>query len=358
VEFGVADGKILFGRSAIKGCTDVAPRAIVDARRTGEPFHNIFDFCERVDPAVCSRSKIEILIKAGALDSMGVRRAQLLAVLERAVQSGSAIAADRRSGQKSLFDSLTEDEPTDRTEVPLPDVPELDQREMVLMEKEVLGFYLSSHPLADYRATLSTYCSHTTATVSQIRDRAEVTLGGMLSSIKHSRTRRGGKYVNFDLEDMDGSIRCILWPEAFQRLEQLVQPEAILLVQGTIDRRGGDEANLIAGDLIPLEELASRYTRGVMVKISEEAHGEEVLPKLHEILRGYPGDCQLKLYMVLSDGTGVHLTSQRIRVDVNAQMRSRVDELLGPGHFKLLTASPQPNRTRYNEPRRAPAQVS
>ena len=216
VDFTVADGKIYFGLSAVKSCGGSAAESIVAARKLDGRFRSLFDFCERVDPQSCSRSTSETLIKAGAMDSFRALRSQLLGVLDRALQSGASAAADRRSGQKSLFDAMSSDEPVEANEVPLPDIPELDERERLLMEKEVLGFYLSSHPLAEHQQNLLSYCSHTTSNVTQLRDRAEVTLGGMLSAIKHARTRRGEKYANFDLEDMHGSIRCIVWPDRFE----------------------------------------------------------------------------------------------------------------------------------------------
>jgi len=346
-DFTVAEGKILFGLSAIKGCGDAAVEAIGVSRRKDGPFRSLFDLCERIDPQVCSRSTIETLIKAGALDSLRARRSQLLSVLDRAIQSGAAAAADRRSGQKSLFDGLGEDDEVDQAaDVDLPNVPELDERERLLMEKEVLGFYLSSHPLAEHEKTFSTYCSNTTADVPNLRDRAEVTLGGMLSAIKFShvrKTRPGSnvtKYANFDLEDMAGTIRCIIWPDEFVVHGHLVQPDAILVARGTVDRRGGgDEANLIVSELIPLGGLASRYTRGVIVRVNEQKHGQDVLPQLHEILRGYPGSCELQVLLCLANGSRVSVRSDRIRVDVTPEMRRRVDDLLGPGNFKLLTAA-------------------
>ena len=227
--------------------------------------------------------------------------------------------------------------------VTLPDVPEWEERERLILEKEVLGFYLSSHPLAEHEQTLSSYCSHATNEISQVRDRGEVTLGGMLSAIKHARTRKGDKYTNFDLEDMGGAIRCIVWPKQFEEFGDLVQPDAILFVRGTIDRRGGDEANLIVEELIPLDQLASRFTRGIMVRIKENGRTDDVLAKLREILRAYPGDGQVQLYLTLDEGTGVVLQSQKLRVELQTEMRSRVDELLGPGNLKLLTNGSRSN---------------
>jgi len=344
-DFAVAEGTILFGLSAVKGCGGAAAEAICEARRAGGPFRDLFDFCERVEASACNRSTIETLVKAGAFDSFGARRSQLMAVIDRAMQSGAAAAADRRSGQKSLFGEMEKDD-AQSTAVTLPDVAELDERERLLMEKEVLGFYLSSHPLAEHEKTLSTYCSHTTADVSTLRDRTGVTLGGMLSAVKFShvrKTRAGStatKYANFDLEDINGSIRCIVWPDDFVKFGHLVQGDAILVARGTIDRRGGgDEANLIVNELIPLEQLASRYTRGVIVRVDEAHHDEDALPKLREIVRGYPGNCELQMLLCLADGNRVLLKSDHVKVELNPEMRTRVDDLLGQGNFKLLTAS-------------------
>lgn len=345
--FAVRDGKILFGLAAIKGCGGTASEAIVSARKRGGAFRDVFDFCERVDPSACGRSPIETLIKAGALDSLGGRRSQLLSVIEKAMQSGASALADRRSGQKSLFGGLG-DEEQKSAPVRLPEIPEMPDRERLLAEKEVLGFYLSSHPLAEYEQTFRTFCTHTTSDIPQLADRAEVYLGGMLSSIKMAHTKNGRpgaptKYANFDFEDVDGSIRSILWPDDFATYGHLVQPDAILVARGVIDRRGGsDEANLIVNELIPLEELGTRYTTGIVLRIDEAAGGERQLAQVREIVRGYPGNCELQLLLCLNDGTRVHLKSQRVRAEVSTELRSRLEEALGPGHTRLITARPRP----------------
>ncbi|MFO0915560.1 MAG: DNA polymerase III subunit alpha [Pirellulales bacterium] len=358
VDFTVNEGKIHFGLSAIKGCGGSAAIAVVQARQQGGPFKSVFDFCERVDQQSCNRAAIETLIKAGAFDAFGAKRAQLMAVLERALQSGAAALADRRSGQRSLFESLDED-PAEPATIQLPDIPEWDDRELLKFEKEVLGFYRSSHPLAQHQATLSTYCSHTTGNIGDIPDRGEVMLGGMLSAIKlaHVRQARPGstatKYANFDLEDVDGTIRCILWPKEFEEFGELVRAEAIVVLRGVVDRRGGgDEANLIVNEIIPLDQLGARYTRGMIVRVKQSAHGDQELRMLREIVRGYPGQCELQLLMCLDNGSRVLLSANQLRVEVNPEMRARIDDLLGPGNIRLITdrgtgkSSPKPNGAR------------
>jgi len=341
VDFSVRDGKIYFALSAIKGCGGAAGEAIVAARKKRGPFKDLFDFCERVDVTQCNKSAIETLIKAGAMDSFGARRAQLAAAIERALQSGQSALKDRRSGQKSLFGDVQEER--ESPVVSLPDIPEYPEKERLLLEKEVLGFYLSSHPLAEYAAQLSQFCTSTTADIPNIPERGEVTLGGMLSAIKtaHTKKPRPGatatKYANFDLEDTAGAIRCIIWPEEYAKYERFIQPEAVLLVRGAIDRRGGDEANLIVNEVIPLNELEERLTSGLIICL-DEAHGDTgTLKTIHEIIRGYPGQRELHFHLSLSDGSRVHLKSHRLRVDVTPELRSRMDDLLGPGHIRLLT---------------------
>ncbi len=354
-EFAVADGKILFGLAAIKGCGHAAAEAIQAAREDGGPFRSLFDLCERVDPGVVNRSTLETLIKAGAFDSLPdrPRRAQLFQAVERALQGGAAKAADRRSGQLGLFDAR-EDEEDEPATSNLPDVPEWDERDKLTKEKEVLGFYLSSHPLAEYQSTLSTFCSHTTTEAAALKHRTEVMLGGMLSAVKFSHTKnsRPGsptRYAMFDLEDMDGAMRCILWPDQFLQYGELVEPDAVLVALGTIDKRGGgDEANMIVNELIPLDDLKSRFTRGIVIRVSEQAHGEESLEKLYQILRGYPGPCEVQLAMFLADGTRVLMGSERLRVAIDDQMRSRVEDLLGKGNLRLLPTPPRPGNGRTN----------
>jgi len=343
-DFTVADGKIFFGLGAIKGCGVAAAEAMVADRLVRGPFRSLFDVCERLDPGTVNRTAIEALVKAGAFDAFGARRAQLFQVIDRALGAGVAAAADRRCGQKALFGD-EEDEQQSPASVGLPDVPEWDHRDSLAKEKEVLGFYRSSHPLAEYQATLATYCSHTTGQAAKLSHRSEVMLGGMISAVKlaHTKNPRPGsptRYAMFDLEDLEGSMRCILWPEPFQHFGEMVKPDAIVAVLGAIDKRGGgDEANLIVNELIPLEDLPRRFTRGISLRLLEDAHGTAGVEQLYEILRGYPGSCSLQLMICLADGTKVKCPCEKIRVEINPEMRRRVEELLGPENVHLLAAT-------------------
>ncbi|MGD0383529.1 MAG: DNA polymerase III subunit alpha [Thermoguttaceae bacterium] len=344
VDFSVAEGKIRFGLSAIKGCGGAASLAIVQERKARGAFRSIFDFCERLDPGAVNRTAIESLVKAGAFDTLGARRSQVFAAVDRALQSGVAAAADRRSGQRGLFDEA--DEPAETDATLLPELPDWDEKEKLAREKEVLGFYLTSHPLSEHLGTLSSYCSHTTEAAAKLEHRTEVMLGGLVSAIavKHSKRADPGRptrYAMFDLEDTEGLIRCICWPEQFAMYEEMIKPDAIVVARGAVDKRpGSEEVNLIVNEIIPLADLSARYTRGVLIRVSEEQHGPEKLQKLHEILRGYPGKAELQLMICLADGSKVSCKCSDLSLTINAEMRTRVDELLGQGNFRLITAAP------------------
>jgi DNA polymerase-3 subunit alpha len=355
-DFRVADGRIHFGLSAIKGCGGGAADAIVAARTEGGPFTSIFDFCERIDPSLCNRSTIESLIKAGAFDALGGHRAACMAVLDRALQSGAAAAADRRSGQKGLFgDDEEEDAATGSTS--LPDMPPWSEKEQLTQEKEVLGYYLSSHPLAEFEARLRMPGVDSSKSLPGKAHRDEILMGGMLAAIKFSHTKnpRPGsvhtKYAMWDLEDLDGITRCILWPEQFAEYGQLVQADAILGLRGKIDRRpGAEETNVIVDELLPLADLTERLTSGLIVRIDEQQHGERGLEQLREIMRGYPGTKSLRLRLDLASGDRVFLDSGR-KIDITTELRERIDALLGPGCVSIQAAPPKLRSGGNNERR-------
>jgi len=339
--FTVAGGKILFGLGAIKGCGVAAAESIVAGRLAKGPFRSLFDFCERLDPGTVNRTAIEALTKAGAFDALGARRSQWFQVIDRAMQSGTAAAADRRSGQRGLFDGGEDAAPASAS---LPDVPEWEERDKLAREKEVLGYYISSHPLEQHQQALTDYCSHTTVEAGGLKHRTPVMLGGMLSAIKlvHTKNPQPGKpskYAMFDLEDMKGTMRCILWPEAFVQHGELVKPDTVLAVLGSIDKRpGSEEANLIVNELVPLEDLPSRFTRAIKVSLSEQTHGTKGVEQLYEFLRGYPGPCRLELVICLADGVQVQCRCDRLRVQINDEMRRRVEELVGAENVRLVAA--------------------
>jgi len=361
-DFKVAKGKIYFGLSAIKSCGSGAAEGIANERNRGGDYSSLFGFCERSDSKKCNRAAIEALIKAGAFDTLGGHRAQFMAVLDRAMQSGVSAAKDRRSGQKGLFEAFDDEEEEQSATLDLPNVPPFEEKEILKMEREVLGFYQSSHPLAEFETTIRTYCTHSSQSMAKLKHRDEVVLGGMLSAIKmsHTKNSRAGtvhtKYAMWDLEDFDGIMRCILWPEQFAEVGHLVQSEAILGVVGKVDRRpGAEEVNLIVDKLLPMEEMSKQFSSGMVIRVQEDKHGERALQQLREIVRGYPGKKRLRLRLDLASGAQVWVESANQGVEPNSELNDRIDQLLGEGNRLIERAAPKPSEPSRRDYGRAKA---
>ena len=266
-----------------------------------------------------------------------------------AVQAGLAIQEDKKSGQTSLFGDF-DDASESADEVAAAAVPAIDEwpdREKLVNEKEVLGYYIDSHPLAEFDDKLASFRTKTIDQLGDLKDRDEVTLGGMISSIKLANTKnpkpgQPSKYANFDLEDMGGAIRCILWPRGFVDHGDHVQPDAVVVAKGKIDRRGGgDEANLIIDELIPYEGLTAKYTHGLRIRLDGAHDNQNTVKQLREILRGYPGKQDLRFSVDLGGGDVVYLKPETSKINVNDDLRKRIDDCLGTGRYKLLMSRPK-----------------
>jgi DNA polymerase-3 subunit alpha len=364
-DFTVAEGRILFGLSAIKGCGGQASAAIDAERKKAGPYRDLDDFCGRLDSSVVNKTAVESLAKAGALDSlcpdrsMGAKRAALLAGIEKALAAGASRAADRKSGQKNLFDAFDEAPAVATPTAPppgLPEVPPLSDKEMRSYEKEVLGYYVHSHPLAEYADLLGAICTHGTADLAAVPPKGEVVIGGMVAAIKLSNTKqpRPGsthtRYGMFDLEDMDGIVRSICWPEDYARCGEAIQADAVILVVGSIDRRAGsEETNLIVNEIVPLADAWQKPVKHVTLRFAEPGHDATTLDRLAEILRRHPGSVPLRLVLDLADGRRVLMEADRHAVAWTPQFQAEVSGLLGPGSIRAGISIPRTGSSRSRD---------
>jgi DNA polymerase-3 subunit alpha len=360
VEFSVVGEAISFGLGAIKGVGETAVGAIVEERTKHGPFRDIFDFTERLDPKVLTRGMLEILIKAGALDSLSPNRtapnrAQLMEAVERAVSAANSRQRDKALGQKNLFES---DEPADSDEpafVPtLPDVPDWTRSQKLAYEKEVFGFFLTSHPITEAGERVTRYATHTAKQLADCDDGAEVMLGGMVGAIKKAATKKPSRnghtrYVNFDFEDETGIVRCIMWPEEFARQGELVVPEAVLYLRGKVDRRGR-EPNVIVNKLLTLDEADKEFTKQVAIRFQRGLHAEAELVRVREILDRYPGETDV---IVVVDSADPHnpqtrlryqlAPPQKLRVTCSTGLRRELIAVLGEENLSFVASSVKKN---------------
>ena len=335
------DRKITFGLGAVKGVGENVVQAIVAEREANGPFNSIFDLTERVDPKVLNKSALEILIKAGALDQLGGNRAQHIAVVERAVQSAATLHRDRARGQKNLFGGDDEDAGDEPISVSLPDYPDWSNTQKLAAEKEVLGFYLTSHPLTQHAGRMRKFATHSTTDLKDMQEgeRTEVLLSGMISSIKRATTKKGGKYANFDFEDDAGGVRCIIWPEQFTKYGEMVKPEAICFVQGKVEVRGS-EPNLIVDRLLTVDEAEREFTQHIVIQFRRGLHTKDDMLRVRNTLTSHPGRTQVILALDSANEAEPtkrfrYIMPTPTRVNCDRNFQTALGDVLGDGYVHL-----------------------
>jgi DNA polymerase-3 subunit alpha len=342
VVFTVQDGKILFGLTAIKGVGRGAAAEIVRAREAMGPFRDLFDFCERLDVKAVPRTAIERLIKAGAMDCFGARRRQLMEALGAALQAASELQQDRRRGQGNLFGDAAAPTEDGRSAVPLPDVPEWSATEKLRHEKEALDFYFSSHPLAHHAEDLK-LASYRVEHIANLAVNQEVLIGGMLTGIRYQNTKkaRNGntRYMRCRLEDLTGSVECVMWPDDFARCKDEVQEDRPCFVKGAVERNR-DEPSLVLTRVLSIEqgrkELA-RNARSLYVQLLLAEHSPDVVNRIAPVLQETRGHCPVLLDIFDAAGNKVRLRAgSDFSVNPVSVNLARLEEILGKGRVRLV----------------------
>ena len=256
-KFSVEDGAIRFGLVGVKNLGQGAIRAIVEERERGGPYRDVFDLCERVSALAVNKKCVESLIRAGALDELPGNRAQKLCVYERALDASARRQKTAVRGQLSLFDM---DEEIAAAPPPLPDVPEFERRELLRMEKEVAGVYLSGHPLDEYEAELSALSVNARVLRALSEepgggmswDHRAVEMGGIVAERKLKATKSGDMMAFLQLEDMYGATEVLVFPRVYERLSALLAQDAALLLRGRLSVREEEEPKLLLEEARPL----------------------------------------------------------------------------------------------------------
>ena len=306
VEFTVAGTNILFGLTAIKGVGRGAAEQIVRARQDQGPYKDLFDFCERVDLKLVNRAAIEKLIKAGAFDCWGARRAQLMHVVPGALQAAGEVQQDRRHGQRNFLDVLAANGGApDAGATGLPDVPEWPTSEKLKNEKEALDFYFSSHPLAQHEHDLRQFSTHTVAQIGNLGPNQEVIIGGMLTQVRLLNTKKArngnSRYVRCKLEDFTGTVECVMWPDDFLRHKDDVAEDRICFVKAAVERTR-DEPGLILSRILTTDQARRELTRGLVLGLVVGVHEPEQIDAVARVLQRTPGPCPV--YLDVRDGAG------------------------------------------------------
>ncbi len=298
VDFAVVEGKIRFGLNAVKNVGGPAAAAIVRAREEGEPFATLWEFTERVDPQVVNKRGLESLVKAGALDSTGAPRKGMLAVLEQALNLGGQHQADRLAGQGSIFDLGPVEEARPKHHAPIPP-GEFEKNELLLLEKEALGLYVSEHPLSAIRDQLRRKCDCGLSELERRRDGEVVTVGGIVGQLKQLTTKKGEPMVFMRLDDVTGGVEVVVFNSVYAAARHLLVPDRVLVLKGRVDHKEG-ETKLIALEMAEFETAPER--RQVRLKLDARKAPAGLIRDLANVVRDFPGEAPVLIDMVTSAG--------------------------------------------------------
>jgi DNA polymerase III subunit alpha len=326
-DFAVVEGKIRFGLNAVKNVGEAAADAIVRARGEGGTFTSLWEFTERADPQVVNKRALESLVKCGALDSTGSTRMGMLAVLDSALGLGQKHAADRLAGQASIFGGFGEVESAEEKHHPPISVGEFDDRELLRLEKETLGLYVSEHPLEQARAELRRKTDCALADVERRRDGEIVTVGGIVSALKHLTTKRGEPMVFATLDDPTGSAEVVVFNSTYASAREYLEPDRVLVVKGRVDHKQAGETKLVAMEVRPFESVAVRSE--IRLRIDARQAPAGLIRELASLVRDFPGDAPVYVSLETSLGERTLALGPDYRVKPEADFFAEARALLG-----------------------------
>ncbi|MGH9470536.1 MAG: DNA polymerase III subunit alpha [Terriglobia bacterium] len=286
--FTPAGESIRFGLTAIKNVGAAAIDSVIEARKTLGRFDSLFQFCEHVDLRLLNRRVIESLIKAGAMDSLGGHRAQLCAALDRAMEAGQNHQRHSAAGQAGLFGSAAGTAPA--KDIALPAAPEWTQAQQLAGEKEVLGFYVTGHPLEKYRASLPALLVQEASSLEEAPHESPVSVAGILTSVRIRPSKKGDLWASAVLEDLSGTAELLVFPQALQQVKDLLRQDAAVLVRGRARQEEGGKAKVVVNEVQSLEAAAAKVKPEVLIRLNLRESGAELLDGLESLLSSHPGD--------------------------------------------------------------------
>ncbi len=326
INFTVAGSKIRFGLAAVKNVGKGAIESIIAVRSEQGSFTSLRDFCEKVDLRVVNKRVVESLVKCGAFDSTGYHRSQLLAVLDKTLEEVQQAIKGRETGQVSFFDLV--DEPGEFVQIrdTLPTMDEFPNHILLNMEKEMLGLYISGHPLDHFRHEQRIIAKQSTAELCECSEKDTVKICGLVTSIKLITTKSGDPMVFFTLEDFEGSVEVIVFPKTYAKCSRFLQADRIVIVSGRLNLND-ETVKVICDDLCPLSP------RKVNIRIQEKQKAGMTLHHLKRILMAHRGFVPVYLYY-MPEGKVV-LTDQSFWVEESEDLLEEIQALLGENSVKI-----------------------
>ncbi len=328
-DFSVIDDRIRFGLAAVKNVGGAALDSIIEDREKDGKYTSLSDFCNRVDSRRVNSRVIESLIKSGSFDSLGQKRSQLIAVLDKAMDQAKAVQRDKQSGQMSLFAVAPDENKSKVTTISMPDIPEWEERERLAFEKETVGFYITGHPLDNVINEIRTVVDSDIHNLENWGEEQPVRIGGLIRSCKQHKSKKGDPMAFLTVEDVLETVEVIVFPDAYSQCYQLLSSPDPIIIQGTVqkDERG---AKIIADSVYTLQDAREKFTELVKVRLDSDKVTRKKLEAVKKIFYQFHGECPLLLTLHFTGHGEVDIDVVKdLRIRPCRELTENIEEILG-----------------------------
>jgi DNA polymerase-3 subunit alpha len=337
--FNVDNDCIRFGLAAIKGVGEAAIESIVENREKEGEYTSLYNFCERVNLSKANKKVLEALIKCGALDATGDKRAQMMAVLEDALDHGSRIQKEKADAQLDLFaDSgvgicLPSNIPR------MPDMDEWEGKVLLELEKEALGFYITGHPMDDYADIIGKFASVNTVTLQDVEDEKMIRIGGNLKVQKIHKTKKGDLMAFCNLEDQYSTVELVVFPNLYARTHTFLSQEQVVIVEAEVQKKE-NTVKLLGEAIVPATQAETLWAAGIVMQVDAQQHKPDVFDQLKPVIERYPGNCVSLFNIHINAGHPDVMVklSDEYKSDACPGFFQEIETILGPGTIETRCA--------------------
>jgi DNA polymerase-3 subunit alpha len=334
VYFNVIDNSVIFGMCAIKNVGVGAVEEISSTREElGRDFKSIFDLCANIDTRIVNKRALEGLVQAGAFDNFAGSRARHFSAIETALSFGSKAQSAKNSHVDSLFGDVEED--LEIIEPPLPEVEDWSDTTLMAKEREVLGFYLSHHPLDKFEAEYNSFASVKLGQPETFRFGDKVNAVGVVTQVRTKIDKSNKQMAFFKIDDFSGSCECLMFSKIYVDYGQYLTEESTVLVNGTLES-SGDAIKLHADEVMPLEEAKFNLTKKLIIYADPEKHDSDSIVKLKSLLENYSG--QIPVYLCYSDNGSYRNFFLDYKVKITPELIADLEAVLGDKCIRYLTS--------------------
>jgi len=331
---------IRFGLAAVKNVGGNAIESIVAGRkRLGRNFKSFYEFCEEVDLRLLNKRVLESLIKSGAMDGFG-RRAQLMQALDAAIEQAQKAQRDAESGQHGLF-GVFADETAQQASDALPNTPDWDEHTRLAAEKEILGFFITGHPMEKYKEKLADLNALSTEDIAGMKKSTakdeNITTAGLISGLRVAKSRRGELWAQAALEDMSGKVELLIFPEAYRKLAERVKLEVPVLIRGGVRIEEGAAPKITANEIIALDEARVPLPKALRIRIPLGSASDSTVDELYALFNERKGDAKVLFDVEREGDFMVVMEAEGYNVMPDRSFRGRVEALCGRGSVRVIS---------------------